>query len=50
MKDRVKFSTKRLKKRKMFCGRGLQNQKIKQIGVNTSKNRNSSIANSEFLI
>ena len=49
MKDRVKFSTKRLKKRKMFCG-SLQNQKIKQIGVNTSKNRNSSIANSEFLM
>ena len=48
-KDRVKFSTKRHKKRKGFCGRKVVESENRLINVNTSVNSDSSIVNSESL-
>ena len=47
MKDRLKFSTKRHKKRKGFCGRKVVEPENKLINVNTSVNSDSSVVNSE---
>ena len=49
VKDRVKFSTKRHKKRKGFCGRKVVESENKLINVNTSENSDSTVVNSESL-
>ena len=49
VKDRVKFSTKRHKKRKGFCGRKVVESENKLINVNTSVNSDSSVVDSESL-
>ena len=49
VKDRVKFSTKRHKKRKGFCGRKVVESENKFINVNTSVNSDSSVVNNESL-
>ena len=49
VKDRVKFSTKRHKKRKGFCGRKVVESENKSINVNTSENSDSTVVNSESL-
>ena len=49
VKDRVKFSTKRHKKRKRFCGRKVVESENKLINVNTSVNSDSSVVDSESL-
>ena len=49
VKDRVKFSTKRHKKRKEFCGRKVVESENKLINVNTTVNSDSSVVNSESL-
>ena len=49
VRDRVKFSTKRHKKRKGFFGRKVVESENKLINVNTSVNSDSSVVNSESL-
>ena len=49
MKNRVKFSTKRHKKRKRFCGGKFAESENQLINVNTNVNSDSSIENSKFL-
>ena len=48
-KDRVKFSKKRHKQRKEFCGKKVVESENKLINVNTSVNSDSSVVNSESL-
>ena len=49
VKDRVKFSTKRHKKRKGFCGRKAVESENKSINVNKDVNSDSLLINSESL-
>ena len=49
VKDRLKFATKRHKKRKEFCGRKVEESKNKSINVNTDVNSDSSVIKSESL-
>ena len=49
VKDRVKFSTKRYKKRKEFCGRKVVESENKSINVITDVNSDSSVIKSESL-
>ena len=49
VKDRVKFSTKRYKKRKDFCGRKVVESENKSINVITDVNSDSSVIKSESL-
>ena len=49
VKDRVKFSTKRHKKRKGFCGRKVVESENTLINVSASVNSDSSVVKSDFL-